>query len=175
MRVLSTLLLVFVFVGCSTTSSETSTGSTPNTPAPNFTLSSVDGAEFDLMNDRGKVVYLFFYGAGCPHCRTNGPVTETSINQAFRDNPNFQAIGLDTWNQSIADNISFRNTTGITYPLLLNARQTLVDFYGSSSAYDRSVVINPDGIIVYQGNGFVNTDTDAVINAIQTELNQIGN
>lgn len=175
MRVRSSLVLILFLVGCSTTSSDSSTGSTPNIPAPNFTLTSVDGTEFSLTDAKGKVVYLFFYGAGCPHCRTNGPVTETRINQEFRDNPNFMALGLDTWNQSTSDNISFRNITGITYPLLLNARQTLVDYYGSSSAFDRSVVIDQDGIIVYQGNGFVNTDTDAVLNAIQTELNQTGN
>ena len=175
MRVLYSLLLLTILVGCSTTSSDTSTGSTPNTPAPDFTHTSLDGTDVSLTDFRGHVVYLFFYGAGCPHCRTNGPVTESRINQEFNGNPNFVALGLDTWNQSSADNISFRNTTGISYPLLLNARQTLVNYYGSSSAYDRSVVIDPNGVIVYQGNGFLNTDTDAVVNAIQTELNELGN
>ena len=155
MRVLSILLILVTLIGCSTTSSDSSSGSTPNTPAPNFTHTSLDGTQVSLTDFQGKVVYLFFYGAGCPHCRTNGPVTETRINREFSSNPNFIALGLDTWNQSSTDNISFRNTTGITYPLLLNARQTLVDYYGSSSAYYRSVVIDPNGIIVYQGNGFV--------------------
>ncbi len=175
MRALLTLTLLFTLVGCSATSSNSSTGSTPNTPASEFTHTSLNGNEISLSDFRGKVVYLFFYGAGCPHCRTNGPVTETRINQEFASNPNFVALGLDTWNQSSADNTSFRNTTGITYPLLLNARQTLVNYYGSSSAYDRSVVINPDGLVVYQGNGFVNTDVNAVVDVIQLELNQIGN
>lgn len=175
MRVLCTLTLLLTFIGCSATSSNSSSGSTPNIPAPDFTHTSLDGTEISLTDFQGKVVYLFFYGAGCPHCRTNGPVTETQIHQSFESNPNFVALGLDTWNQSSADNLSFRNTTGISYPLLLNARQTLVNYYGSSSAYDRSVVIDTDGVIVYQGNGFVNTDTDAVIDLIQSELNQIGN
>ncbi len=175
MRVLSIFLFLIFLAGCSTTSSDSSTGSTPNIPAPNFTHTSLDGAEVSLSDFQGKVVYLFFYGAGCPHCRTNGPITESRINQEFNGNPNFVALGLDTWNQSSADNISFRNTTGITYSLLLNARQTLVNYYGSSSAYDRSVVINAEGLIIYQGNGFVNTDSETVVNIIQNELNQIGN
>lgn len=175
MRVFSILFISIAFLGCSTTSSETTTGSTPNSPAPDFTHTSLSGEEISLSDFQGQVVYLFFYGAGCPHCRTNGPVTESRINQMFEGNANFVAFGLDTWNQSTADNQSFRNTTGITYPLLLNARQTLVAYYGSSSAYDRSVVISPDGNIVYQGNGFVNTDVESVINAIQTELNELGN
>lgn len=175
MRVLKALFIILFFINCSTTSSETTTGSTPNTPAPEFTHVSLDGGEISLSNFRGQVVYMFFYGAGCPHCRTNGPVTESVINQAFDSNPNFVALGLDTWNQSASNNQSFRSATGITYPLLLNARETLVNYYGSSSAYDRSVVIDPNGNIVYQGNDFVNTDANAVVNVVQEQLNALQN
>ena len=175
MRELKFIILLFALVGCSTASTDTSTGSTPNTPAPDFTHSSLDGGEITLSDFEGKVVYLFFYGAGCPHCRANGPVTESQIHQTFEANSNFVAFGLDTWNQSAMNNESFRSTTGITYPLLLNARQTLVNYYGNSTAYDRSVVISPEGNIVYQGNGFVNTDADAVVAVIQRELENIGN
>lgn len=173
---MKTYLIIFLIVlcGCSTTSSE-STGSTPNTAAPDFTHTSLSEEEITLSDFSGKVVYLFFYGAGCPHCRTNGPVTESRIHQMFEGNPNFVALGLDTWNQSSSDNQSFRNTTGITYPLLLNARQTLVAYYGNSSAYDRSVVISPEGLIVYQGNGFVNTDVNAVLDVIQNQLTELEN
>lgn len=57
---------------------------------------------------------------------------------------------------------------------MLQARQTLVNYYGSSSAYDRSVVVNRNGTIVYQGTGFVNTDTDAVVSAIEQALSELG-
>ncbi len=140
--------------------------------APDFSYTSLTGEEIMLSEFRGKVVYLFFYGAGCPHCRSNGPVTET-INQQFISNPDFVALGLDTWNLSTSQNISFRSATGITYPLLLNAQQSLIDYYGNSGAYDRSVVIDPEGRIAYQGSNFVNTDSDRVIAVIQEELNAL--
>lgn len=142
------------------------------TVAPPFTYTSVGGELFSLSELRGKVVYLFFYGANCPHCRSNGPVTE-SIHQQFISNSDFVALGLDTWNLNSSANISFREATGITYPLLLNARQSLVDYYGNAGAYDRSVVIDAEGKIAYQGAGYVNTDDDRVREVIQEQLELI--
>ncbi|RNC84503.1 MAG: hypothetical protein ED557_05855 [Balneola sp.] len=167
------LTSISLFTGC--LSSSTDSGGIDEAVgriAPNFSYTSLNGQEISLSEFRGKVVYLFFYGAGCPHCRSNGPVTET-INQQFLSNPDFVALGLDTWNLSASQNISFRSATGISYPLLLNARQSLVDYYGNAGAYDRSVVIDSEGRIAYQGSGFVNTDSDRVISVIQEELNTL--
>lgn len=144
--------------------------------APGFSYNYLGGSPGDrisLSDFSGKVVYIFFYGAACPHCVSNGPVTETEIHQSFKDEPNFVALGLDTWNLSTASNATFRNRTGITYNLLLNAQQTLVDYYGHAGAYDRSVVIGPEGIIRYKGNNFVNTDFAAVKAEIETQINRV--
>ncbi len=166
-------LFSFTFFGCSSSTDSGNIEEAVGKLAPNFTYTSLDGQQVSLSQFQGKVVYLFFYGAGCPHCRSNGPVTETEINQKFNQNPNFVALGLDTWNQSASANNSFKTTTGITYTLLLNAQQSLVDYYGNTSSYDRSVVIDADGNIAYQGSNFVNTDATAVANVIESKLAEI--
>lgn len=83
------------------------------------------------------------------------------------------ALGLDTWNLTPSANASFKNSTGITYTLLLNARQSLIDYYGGSGYYDRSVVIGADGVLKYKGTSYVNSDFEQVIEAIQTELDAL--
>lgn len=141
--------------------------------APDFAhqiLDESEGTRITLSDLKGQIVYIFFYGAGCPHCRTNGPITETEIFQVFKDDSNFVALGLDTWNNSVSANQNFRNVTGITYPLLLNARETLVDYYGGSGFYDRSVVIGADGFIKYKGSTFVDSDYEDVVEVIEDEL-----
>lgn len=141
--------------------------------APDFAhqiLDESEGTRITLSDLKGQIVYIFFYGAGCPHCRTNGPVTETEIFQVFKDDSNFVALGLDTWNNPVSANQNFRNVTGITYPLLLNARETLVDYYGGSGFYDRSVVIGADGFIKYKGSTFVDSDYEDVVEVIEAEL-----
>ena len=167
------LFSLFLLSNCSDSTSSSSITDSIGKEAPNFTYTSLSGDSISLSDFKGKVVYLFFYGANCPHCRSNGPVTESAIYQMFKDDPNFIALGLDTWNTSVSDNSSFRATTGISYPLLLNARQSLIDYYGNASSYDRSVVIDADGAIAYQGSGFVNTDVNSVTETIQTEIDNL--
>ena len=182
------LLLACLFLLSSCRGDSTSSndfGNNPNNPppkepsdretAPDFTYTSLEGAQYTLSNHFGNVVYIFFYGADCPHCKQNGPVTEDDIHQEFNSNPNFTALGLDTWNRSASANDNFKNVTGITYPLLLNAEQSLIDYYGDVSSYDRSVVVDPDGNIAYMGTGFVNTDVDEVKEVIEEELAKIEN
>lgn len=142
--------------------------------APGFTYISVDdGEEVSLSDFEGKVVYIFFYGAACPHCIDNGPFTEQDIYQPLKDDTSFVALGLDTWNLSRSSNESFRSSTGITYTLLLNAQESLVDYYGNTTAYDRSVVISGDGKVAYKGTGFVDTDVEDVVSSIEAELSKI--
>lgn len=138
--------------------------------APDFTYVSLENEQFTLSELQGKVVYIFFFGANCPHCRDNGPITENEIYQIFKDNEDFVAVGLDTWNTSASSVNTFKNITGITYSLLLNAEQSLVDYYGNTSSYDRSVVITADGKVAYKGTGFVNSDYEEVQESIEDEL-----
>lgn len=162
-----------VFLGCSNSTDNGGIDDAVGKTAPTFMYTSLSGQQISLSDFQGKVVYIFFYGAGCPHCRSNGPVTESQINTQFKSDSNFVALGLDTWNSSSSANTSFKNSTGITYTLLLNAQQSLVDYYGNSTSYDRSVVIDTNGNIAYQGSGFVNTDVNKVVETIETELGKI--
>ncbi|GAB5410021.1 MAG: hypothetical protein BalsKO_23860 [Balneolaceae bacterium] len=144
--------------------------------APSFDLQVLgqqNGVTISLSELDGKVVYIFFYGAGCPHCRSNGPVTENEIFQSFKTDTSFVALGIDTWNQSSTANNGFRAATGITYDLLLNGQNTLVAYYGGTGFYDRSVVIGTNGTVIYKGTGFVNSDFQDVKNTIDSELSSI--
>lgn len=162
------LILIIIFlISIQETNAQISVGET----APDFSLPELGtGQTITLSDFSDKVVYIFFYGANCPHCRTNGPVTESQIFQQYKDNDNFVAFGLDTWNQNASSNNSFRNVTGITYPLLLNARDILSAYYGNTSSYDRSVVVGPGTILRYRGQFFVNTDVNEVRAVIDAQL-----
>lgn len=142
--------------------------------APDFSYTSLEGVEYTLSELSGKVVFIFFFGANCPHCINNGPRTETQIYQPFQNNPDFVALGLDTWNTSASAVESFKNVTGITYPLLLNAKEALIDYYGSASEYDRAVVVDGDGNIAYMGTNQVTEDeAGTVTDVINEELSKL--
>ena len=88
--------------------------------APDFTLEKLDGGSFTLSEQSEKIVFIFFFGNSCSHCLANGPNTQTDIYELYKDNPNFVAVGIDTWNGNASAVQSYKSTTGIEYPLLLN-------------------------------------------------------
>ena len=143
--------------------------------APDFTYTAFEtGATYSLSDFRGKIVYMFFFGANCGHCRANGPVTETEIYNRFKSNSKFVALGLQVWQRQTEANVSaFKQITGITYPILLEARESMNDYYGHTSAYDRSLVVGDDGTLIYKGNINVNNDYEEVVGAIEQALESI--
>lgn len=163
------LAALLLWVGCNTSGTD-SENMTEVRPAPDFTYTSLDDVQYTLSEQRGKVVYLFFFGANCTHCRDNAPVTQSEIFEEFKNDENFIAFGLETWNTNASSLNFFKNLTGLEYPLLLTAQQSLIDYYGNTTSYDRSVVINKEGDIIYQGREFVNKDVDDVVEIIKKEL-----
>ncbi|KAA3662585.1 MAG: T9SS C-terminal target domain-containing protein [Calditrichaeota bacterium] len=88
-----------------------------------------------------------------------GPATESQIYQKYKDQ-NFTAICLETWNGSESGARSYKNRTGITYPIGINAGD-VAQLYQTS--YDYSIVIDQDGIIQYSDWGANTQEITAVI------------
>ena len=137
-----TLILFFVLAGYSSIYSQN-----VGEAAPNFTLTTVNGSEFKLSDNKGKVVFLFLFGNSCPHCLSNGNNTETGIYSAYKSNEGFVALGIDTWDGNKSAVESFVSKTGITYPVALNGSGVQSAY---STTYDRMIVIDREGIIRYK-------------------------
>ena len=145
--------------------------------APDFEVDIVESDENYILSDQiGKVVFIFFFGNGCPYCISAGPDIESSIYQAFIQNPNFTAIGIDTWNSSSSVNSvnGFRNSTGITFPLALKGGEVASTY---QTTYDRLMVVNREGILVHKGIVGAGSDINNVVEAINEALiaSQVGN
>jgi peroxiredoxin len=118
--------------------------------APDFSFSDLEGKTHKLSQYKGKVVFLFIFGNKCGFCEDIGDETESKINQVYSKKGDFQALGLDTWPNSTTSTVgAFKATTGITYPLLLNAGSIEQSY---STSYDRAIVIDREGIIRHKDN-----------------------
>jgi hypothetical protein len=74
-----------------------------------------------------------------------------------------QAIGLDYWSSSNADNVSdFQMSTEITYPLCIGAAATKT-LYQAYEDLDVSMVIDQSGILRYRGGGVNVSEIKAMI------------
>jgi peroxiredoxin len=126
--------------------------------APNFTKNELApgpavGAPRSLSEFAGKVVLLILAGYNCPFCINNAPSVQANLWQYYQANHpgQVQVLSADVWNGTPAQLQSFRNTTGVTYPLLLNATLepggNLYDLYYPDT--DDYIVINKQGIVRY--------------------------
>ncbi|MGW8317520.1 MAG: T9SS type A sorting domain-containing protein [Bacteroidales bacterium] len=144
-------------------------GQSVGSSAPDFTLSTDIGTEFTLSSQRGRVVFIFFFGYACPHCLENGNNTVTGIFDFYKENSDFVAIGVDTWDGTEDGVASFKSSTGLTYPVCYDG-SALESLY--STTYDRVVVVDRMGIIQYKSSA--NTTTSVVqeaSNVISSLLN----
>lgn len=138
-----------------------------NDPAPDFSLNDMNGESFTLSEQQGKVVFIFLFGWNCPHCKANGPNTQSDIYEKYSSNENFVAIGIETWDGNKSSTQSFINTTGIEYPVLLYGSNILTKY---KTTYDRIIVIDKDGDIKYKSTDVANKTVTAEASNIISSL-----
>jgi thiol-disulfide isomerase/thioredoxin len=67
----------------------------PGQPAPEFTLTSIDGKEYSLSDFKGQIVYLDFWASWCGSCLREIP-SLLKLKDAYKGKPiAFVAISID--------------------------------------------------------------------------------
>jgi peroxiredoxin len=139
-------------------------------PAPDFTLNSLSGGNFKLSDHRGKVVLIFFLGNTCPFCIAAAPTIQSELINTFSSNPNFIAIGIDTWDGSSTLVNSFKQKTGLAVNYLLMGSAVASSY---QSTYDRLMVVDKSGILEHKGVNQAITDVPVTKTLIQNLLEEI--
>ena len=124
--------------------------------APAFTLESSDGGKVSLSDFKGQYVVIYFY----PKDSTPGCTVEA---EGFRDAmPKLKkknAVVLGVSRDSIASHCKFRDKYGLTFPLLSDPEQQMIEAYGAwgeKNMYGKkmmgiirsTVIVGPDGKVV---------------------------
>jgi len=152
------MLKVILFISLTFAFANAQVGNT----APDFTLDKLNGGTESLSSYLGKVVYINWFGYSCPTCLSEGNATQTKIVNKYGSDV-FKAMGIDVWNGSASGVQNFKNSTGVSYYLLLNGGQTASDF---GTQYQYSMVIDQKGVIQLN----VRTSQVTTINAKIDEL-----
>ena len=138
--------------------------------APDFTLSLTDGTEFTLSKNRGKVVMLQFTASWCGVCRKEMPFIERDIWLPNKENKDFVLVGIDR-EEPLEDVKKFAETTGVTYPLALDANADVFASYAErKSGITRNILIDRDGRIVKLTRLFNEQEFGELVQAIDSLL-----
>ncbi|MBR2606991.1 MAG: TlpA family protein disulfide reductase [Bacteroidaceae bacterium] len=138
--------------------------------APDFTLPLTNGTTFTLSQNRGKVVMLQFTASWCGVCRKEMPFIERDIWLPNKDNENFVLVGIDR-EEPIEDVKKFAQTTGISYPIVLDSNADVFASYAErKSGITRNILIDRDGRIVKLTRLFNEQEFKELVEAIDSLL-----
>ncbi|QLG11159.1 peroxiredoxin [Deinococcus sp. D7000] len=123
-------------------------------PAPEFTRRSDDGRTVSLRGLRGQWVVLYFYPrASSAGCTTEARHFEAALPEFERLNAAVIGVSTDTE----AHQAHFRDTCGLTHPLIPDGDRTLCRAYGvlgglgvlTGRAARATFLIDPQGVLVH--------------------------
>jgi peroxiredoxin len=116
-----------------------------STPAPDFTLESLDGKNVRLSDLRGKAVLLNFWATWCGPCKIETPWLVEMQNQY--GSQGLQVVGVAMDDSGKDEIAKFAKEMGMNYPVLLG-KEAVGDAYGGIPYLPESFFIGRDGKIV---------------------------
>jgi len=116
-----------------------------STPAPDFTLESLDGKSMRLSDFRGKAVLLNFWATWCGPCKIEMPWF-VDLQKEYGPQ-GLQIVGVAMDDSSREDIAKFAKDMGVNYPVLLG-KEAVGDEYGGVPALPESFFIGRNGKIV---------------------------
>lgn len=118
---------------------------TKSSPAPDFTLDSLDGKSMRLSDLRGKAVLLNFWATWCGPCKIETPWLVELQNQY--GSQGLQVVGVEMGDDGKDEITKFMKDMGVNYPMLIG-KEAVGDAYGGVPALPETFFIGRDGKIV---------------------------
>ena len=121
-------------------------------PAPDFTLTRMNGETFQLSEHRGKVVVLNVWATWCPPCRVEIPGF-VDLQRQFREE-GVLFVGLSVDKEGLDAVREFAQDRTLNYPQVASAAVAHRK-YGKTSTVPRTYVIDKHGQIRYRHTGLL--------------------
>lgn len=131
---------------------------------PQFSLTTADGDEFSLP-ENGKVILINFFATWCGPCQLELPHIER-IWEANKNDEHFRllVIGREETTDSVRE---YRDKNGFTFPIAADPDRSVYSLFANESI-PRTMIVSPDGRIVYSKAGFYEDDLNE-LNAVLQE------
>ncbi len=138
-----------------------------NTPAPDFTLSDLQGQKVSLSAYRGKVVLLNFWSTTCPPCVAEIPSLVSLQRELKGQGLVVLGIALDPTEKPVRELVS---RLKVDYPTLMDsAKDVYFDTYGLFGQ-PVSVIVDRTGVVREKIIGGLEWTSPQVMNKMQSYL-----
>jgi peroxiredoxin len=143
-------------------------GAAMATPAPDFTLKTLDGPALRLAEQRGQVVLVNFWASWCAPCKVEMPHLNALADKYRHTGVVLVGINIDDDPKKAA---AEARKLGIRFPVLLDTDKTASKAY-KLEAMPTTVLVDRDGQVRHVHQGYrpgYETTYDAQIRALVTE------
>jgi peroxiredoxin len=135
--------------------------------APFFRIGTLSGTDFDLSEQRGKVVLLNFYATWCGPCMQELPHIE-DLWKEHRSNSGFAMLVIDR-EEPVATASAFVKKRGFSFPVAADPKREVYSLY-AKEFIPRTFLISSEGQIVYSSNGFHEEDIPKLRAQVEQQL-----
>ena len=124
-------------------------------PAPDFTLTDLDGKVHKLSDHKGKIVVLEWFNPGCPYvvaAHTKGSLVDTAARQS-KDGVVWLAVNSGApgkQGHGVETNRAAVRAWAITNPVLIDESGSVGKAYGATNT-PHMFVVGKDGKLAYKG------------------------
>jgi peroxiredoxin len=123
---------------------------TPSTPAPDFTLRSLQGPNLRLQEQRGRVVLINFWATWCGPCRQEMPHLNRLYDKYKSSGFVLLGVNIDEDARAAAELATRLN---VSFPVLLDTDKKVSKLY-DMSAMPATVMIDRDGRVRHLHRGY---------------------
>ena len=116
----------------------------PGQPAPDFTFPGLDGEMVNLVDYRGKVVFLNIWATWCTPCRQEMPSMERLYRELKGEDFEILAVSIDAMGAKAV--APFMKEYELSFPALLDTGGTIQRLYGTTGIPE-TFIINKEGVI----------------------------
>lgn len=124
-----------------------------NSPAADFSLTSLDGTQVSLADYKGQVILVNMWATWCPPCKAEMP-TINAFYESHRDD-GFVVLAVNS-QEGAATVRNFIESNGFSFPVLLDPNGEVMDRY-HVRALPTSFIIDRNGMIQHIQSGEIST------------------
>lgn len=137
-------------------------------PAPNFTLSNLQGQKVSLSDFKGKVVLLNLWATWCPPCREEMPSMEMLYRKFQEQGLVILAVNVEEDGQQAVS--SFLRRTPYSFPILLDTGADVQNLY-KVFQFPETFIIDRNGNVVEKVIGAIDWTGPQAVKLINFLLN----
>lgn len=115
-------------------------------PAPDLTMTTLDGETINLADQTGKVILVNFWATWCAPCRKEIPDLIDLYDQYRSDGLVIVGVAMDEEGPDVVK--PFVEEQSINYPIVIDTSKTVESQFDAMYGLPTTYVVNPDGKIV---------------------------